>query len=65
MTTALALANLIIPLLPTITTGVENLISFIRSVRTASQQTGEWTAAMETNFRGALLVLGKDPAFLP
>jgi hypothetical protein len=52
-------------MLPTITTGVEHLIAFITSVRTAAKQTGEWTDAVEASFRGALLVLGKDPAYLP
>lgn len=62
---AIALVQVLIPMLPTITTGVESLISFIMSVRTACKQTGEWTDDIETKFRGALLVLGKDPAYLP
>ena len=62
---ALALAQVLIPMLPTITTGVEHVISFIGSVRTAAKQTGEWTDDMETKFRGSLLVLGRDPAYLP
>ena len=62
---ALPLAQILIPMLPTIGTGVENIISFIGSVRTAAKQTGEWTDAMEANFRGALLVMGRDPAYQP
>ena len=53
---AIALAQILIPMLPTITTEIEHLISFISSVRTAAKQTGEWTDAIETSFRGALLV---------
>jgi hypothetical protein len=60
----IALAQILIPMLPTIGTGAEHVIAFISSVRSAAKQTGEWTPEMEANFRGSLLVLGKDPAFL-
>ena len=65
MTLALALAQVLIPLLPTIETGVEQAISFIESVRTAAKQSGEWTQAMDYSFRSSLIALGKDPAYLP
>jgi hypothetical protein len=62
---ALALAQLLIPLIPTIASGVEHLIAFIGSVRAAAQQTGEWTPAMEEAFRAALLATKTDPAYQP
>jgi hypothetical protein len=61
---ALALAQVLIPMIPTITTGVEHIIAFIESVRTAAKQTGVWTDTMESDFRGSLMVIGKDPAYL-
>jgi hypothetical protein len=60
---AIALVQVLLPMLPTITTGVDHLISFIVSVRTATKQTGEWTAEIETKFRGTLLLLGKESAY--
>jgi hypothetical protein len=60
---AIALAQVLIPMLPTITTGVEHLIAFIMSVRTAAKQTSEWTDKIESDFRGSLLVMGKESAY--
>jgi hypothetical protein len=51
----LALLPQLIALIPTISTGVGSLISFIASVRTAAQQTSEWTPALEAAFVNAVI----------
>jgi hypothetical protein len=61
----IALAQIVIQLLPSITTGVEQLIAYIHQVRTVTQQTGEWTPDLEAKFRASLIACGKDPAYQP
>jgi len=63
--TALALAQIAIQLLPTVTTGVEELIAFINTIRSAAQQSGEWTPAHEDAYRASLFATTKDPAYAP
>jgi len=53
--------QMILPLLPTIAGDVTSLISWIGSIRSAAQQTGEWTPTMETAFRNALVACAHDP----
>lgn len=65
MTAALALIPVILQYLPQVTVGVENLIAWIRSIRSAAQQSGEWTDALEAQFRKSLLDSGIDPAYQP
>ena len=64
MSAALALAQIIIPLLPMIQGDVESLIKWIISVRAAAQQTSAWPAETDMAFRAALIATGKDPAYL-
>lgn len=63
--TELALAQIAIQLLPTVTTGVSELITFINRVRTATQQTGEWPASTEAAYRASIFATTKDPAYAP
>ena len=61
----IALLPQIIALIPVVTTGVQQLIAFIESIRGAAQQTGEWTDAMEKAFVDELLARAKTPAYQP
>jgi len=65
MPIALAITQILIPLLPTITTGVGSLINFIGAVRNAAMQTGEWTPEIEAAYRKSLWDTTKDPAYQP
>ena len=62
---AAALAQLAIVMLPLIETGVSQFIAWITELRTAVQQSGEWTAAQEAAFRAALLAKTGDAAYGP
>lgn len=59
----LALLPQIIALIPTITSGVSDLISFIASVRLAAQQSQSWTPELETAFLNSLIEKGKSKAW--
>lgn len=66
MNLAIALAQILIPLIPSIVGDVESLVNWISSIRSAAQQSGEWTPQMDGNFRAAVLAAGlSDPAFKP
>jgi hypothetical protein len=55
MPALLLLLPQLIALIPTVTTGVGNLISFIAAIRTAAQQSSEWTPALEAAFVNAII----------
>lgn len=55
----------LLPLLPSLTTGVGQLIGFIGSIRAAAQQSGEWTPELEKAFVDALIARNTDPAWRP
>ena len=57
---ALILANL-----PTIISAGEAGYKFVMSVRSAAQQSGEWTDAQETAFQASLTAEACDPAWQP
>lgn len=59
------LAQQILAVLPLITTGVNELVAWIKTVRTTAQQTGEWTAAAEAAYKESLLASAQDPANKP
>ena len=63
MAAILALLPGLIALIPTITTGIGQLIAFIAAIRTAAQQSGEWTPALETAFVDALIAKGSTDAW--
>lgn len=66
MNVALALAQILIPMIPSIVGDVESLVNWITSIRSAALQTGEWSAKMDGEFRAAVLAAGlQDPAFRP
>jgi hypothetical protein len=62
--TAVALAQIIIPLLPTIAGDVSNLVAWISSVRKAAIQNGEWNQQSDAAFRAALEASSQDPAYI-
>lgn len=60
----IALAQVILAMLPTITTGAEHLFQFVDRVRTAAQQSEEWTPEMEAAFQRELLRKARAPESL-
>jgi hypothetical protein len=65
MTAALALLPIVLKYLPTVESGAEHLWAWVMSIRTAAQQSAEWTDEMENQFRATLQACGKDPAYQP
>ena len=63
MAALLALLPGLISLIPTISTGIQHLIAFIATIRTAAQQSGEWTPALEAQFVDALIAKGSTDAW--
>lgn len=63
MAAILLLLPQLIALIPVVTTGIGSLISFIASVRTAAQQTGEWTPALEASFVNAVIAKASTDAW--
>ena len=64
MTTA-ALIQLAIAILPLVETAVPEFIAFINSLRSAAQQSNQWTPDQEAAYRAALLAKTGDPAYAP
>lgn len=54
-----------IALLPYAVTGVTELIAYIDALKTAAQQSGEWTPEMDAAYRAALFAKTGDPAYKP
>lgn len=65
MQAALALVQIILPLIPQITEGVTELWAFVNKVRAAAQQSREWTAEMELQYQASLKMTATDPAYQP
>lgn len=65
MQAALVLLPIVLQYLPTIETGAEHLWQWVSSVRSAAQQSSEWTTDLESQYRAALQACGKDPAYQP
>lgn len=63
MAAILVLLPQLIALIPTLSVGVANLISFIASVRSAAQQSGEWTPELEKQFVDTLIARGSTDAW--
>lgn len=61
----LALAQVALQYLPLVIHGAEQLWAWIVSVRSAAQQTREWTDAMEAQFQAALLARSAKPEYQP
>jgi hypothetical protein len=55
----------VISLIPTITTGVENIIALVAGIRSAAQQTAEWTPELEKQFVDALIARALTKAWTP
>ena len=63
MAAILALLPGLIGLIPTISTGLSSLISFIAAIRTAANQTKEWTPELEKLFVDALIAKSSTDAW--
>ena len=61
----IALIELGLVLLPKVTVGVTEFITWLGALRTAAQQSGEWTPAYEAQWRGGLLSQKLEPAEIP
>lgn len=51
--------------IPKVEVGVESLIAWVQSLRTAAQQSGDWTAEQEAAFLESLIARRTDRAYLP
>lgn len=65
MTAALALLPVVLQYLPAVETGAEHLWAWVESLRTAAQQSAEWTADLETQYQAALLARTSSAAYQP
>jgi hypothetical protein len=65
MTAALALVQIILPLIPQITAGAEELWAFVNTVRSAAQQSAVWTPELEAQYQASLKATATDPAYQP
>jgi hypothetical protein len=63
--TEVALAAEALQYLPMVVTGVEKLWSWIEGVRSANQQSAEWTPEIEAKFQAALLARVNSPEQQP
>ena len=63
MAAILALLPQLIALIPLISTGVGELIAFISKIRSAAQQTSQWTPELEAAFINAVLAKGSTDAW--
>lgn len=63
--TTVALIQLGLALLPTVTTGVTQFVAWINTLRTAAAQSSEWTPELEANYRATLLRHDLTPEELP
>lgn len=60
-----AIIQLALALLPLVEEGVEEFIAWIKSLRDAAIQSGEWTPQQQEAFRAALFAKTQDSAYLP
>lgn len=60
---AAAALQIALGLLPSVTTGVSELIAWINSLKSALQQSGEWTDIMDLQYRQTLYAKTNDPAY--
>jgi hypothetical protein len=63
MNAILLLLPQIIALIPTVTTGVREIVSFVEGVRAAAQQSSEWTPELEKAFVESLIARAKSDAW--
>jgi hypothetical protein len=62
---AVAFAQVILALLPLVTSGVQHLFAFVADVRAAAQQSAEWPPEAEEAFQRELLRQADSPEALP
>lgn len=63
--TTIAALELALIMLPKITVGVTQFVAYIATLKSALQQSGEWTDAFEQQWRAALLSQGLRPEEIP
>lgn len=63
--TAAAIAELALVLLPKITIGVEQFVTWIATLRSSLKQSGEWTVDFEASWKEALLSHNLNPEEIP
>lgn len=63
MAAILVLLPQLIALIPLINTGVGKLISFIAAIRTAAQQSAQWTPELEAAFVNAIIAKASTDAW--
>lgn len=61
----LALVPGVLAAIPSMTTGVQQVIALIAAIRTAAIQDGTWTPELDSAFLNALLATKTDPAWQP
>lgn len=65
MGAVLALLPQLMALIPSITVGVQHIILWVQSIRSAAQQSGEWTPELENQFIAMLVSTTTNPAWMP
>lgn len=65
MPAILALLPSVFSLIQMAVPGVENLVTWVQGIRTAAQQSGEWTDQLESDFVASLDTLAKTKPWTP
>jgi hypothetical protein len=55
----------ILALLPSVISGVQSTIEYIKKVRETAKQTGEWPQEIEDQFQASIDAMSDDPAWKP
>jgi hypothetical protein len=55
----------IIALIPSVVSGITSLVNWIQTIRTAAQQTGAWTPALEAQYQAMLQSAASAPEWQP
>ena len=57
--------ELALALLPKVTVGITQFVAWIATLKSAAQQSGEWTPEYDAQWRAGLLSQNLDPAEFP
>lgn len=63
MGAAIAIAMQVVGMLPTLGAAVTEGVAFVKAIRVAAKQSGEWTAEQESAFLEALIALSETRAW--
>jgi hypothetical protein len=58
---AVAIAKVVLALIPLVSSGAEHLFAFVTSIRTAALQSGTWPADAEAAYQARLLAKADAP----